>query len=290
LRFSAGLDLAQSSDFTALIICRRTRGLLRSHKYEAVFARRWRGTAYPVLVEEISSILNRQPFVDDVRLNLDATGVGAPILDLFERAKSDGLLGCEINPIIFSAANEPNPVTHTVPKKDLVTRLEVLLAEKRLDFARDLPLGPTIREELKNFGYKLSAAGKATFSAAGSGHDDLVSALALAVYEAPSPMFFSLNSREESEETEYGLAIPDQFDDEQGIQEKLTAGERRGLQLANGAWQPARCHGQAVVSKGGGFWCANGSHWWDTRSREVEEARTAGIPVIVYGDGRVIRP
>jgi terminase large subunit-like protein len=194
MKYSAGLDLAQSSDFTALEICRRSRGLLRALKYEVVFARRWRGTAYPVLVEEISSILNRQPFVDDVRLNLDATGVGAPVLDLFERAKSEGLLGCEINAIIFTAANEPNPTKNTVPKKDLITRLEVLLAEKRLDFARDLGLGPMIKEELKNFGYKLSAAGKATFNAAGSGHDDLVSALALAVYEAPSVMAFTLSS------------------------------------------------------------------------------------------------
>ena len=187
MAYTAGLDLAQSSEYTALILCRCSGGMLRTRRYEVVYARRWRGTSYPAVVEEVSSLLGRPPFLDDVRLNLDATGVGAPILDLFQRAKFDGLIGCQINPVIFSAGNEPNPKKNTVPKRDLVSRLEVLLTEKRLSFAPELTLATSIREELRNFGYKLSATGRASFEAAGSGHDDLISALALACHEGGGP-------------------------------------------------------------------------------------------------------
>lgn len=78
------------------------------------------------------------------------------------------------------------------PGKDLISQLEILLNEGQITFASDLLLAKTIRRELESFQAKLSETGRARFEAAGSGHDDWVSAAALAVYEPPQLMAFSL--------------------------------------------------------------------------------------------------
>jgi hypothetical protein len=176
----AGLDLGQRSDYTCLMIAERSED--PKPTYTVRYARRWRGVPYPELVEEIGSILGR--FGGSVRLRVDATGVGAAVMDLFGEARArESLKVYSLTPIVFTAGNEANPRKDTVPKKDLIGKLEVLINQGRLSFAGDLKLAGPIKQELKNFQARVSAAGRASFEAAGSGHDDLVIAAALAVHE-----------------------------------------------------------------------------------------------------------
>lgn len=183
MRYVAGLDLAQRSDYTCLAIAERV-GEARPFAYEVVYVRRWRGTSYVDLVGQIGAILRQGPFYGEVRLRVDATGVGQPVLDIINQARALGEFQvAELDPIIFSAGQEANRKTNTVPKKDLVGALEIALTQGRLKFASDLPLARTIKQELKNFTASISSAGRARFEASGSGHDDIVVGLALCVYE-----------------------------------------------------------------------------------------------------------
>lgn len=119
VRFSAGLDLAKSSDWACLLIVEQKGGILRKRRYEARFANRWRGVPYRTLINEVAAILSTPPFRDDVRLQVDATGLGAAVLELIDAAKDDGLLRAEVTPIVFSAGNEPNPLKNSVPNAPL---------------------------------------------------------------------------------------------------------------------------------------------------------------------------
>jgi hypothetical protein len=72
-----------------------------------------------------------------------------------------------------------------VPKKELVSTLQVLLAARRLQVAPRLAEAQTLVRELLNFQVKVTRAAYETFGSSGEGqHDDLVLALALALWSA----------------------------------------------------------------------------------------------------------
>ena len=203
--FVAGLDLAQANDWTALVICehlqrhigfaqgpiRDDEGFVAGYKtverledvFHVVHAQRWRGTAYPVLVDTLTDLLRRPPLAGQTDLVVDATGVGRPVLDLLDAAKRSGALDTWARPVTITAGLVEG--AGTVPKYALVQAVEVALQTGRLRIADGLPLAPVLREELLNFQAKVSPTGHARFEAAGAGHDDLVVALALAVFRRP---------------------------------------------------------------------------------------------------------
>jgi hypothetical protein len=68
-----------------------------------------------------------------------------------------------------------------VPKKVLVSTLQVLLQARRIKAARALPDAALLVKEVQNFKVKVTDSGKETFEAWREGdHDDLVMAVALA--------------------------------------------------------------------------------------------------------------
>jgi hypothetical protein len=72
-----------------------------------------------------------------------------------------------------------------VPKKELVSTLQVLLAARRLQVAPTLAEAPTLVRELSSFQVKVTRTTHETFGSTGDGqHDDLVLALAVAVWSA----------------------------------------------------------------------------------------------------------
>ena len=73
---------------------------------------------------------------------------------------------------------------HGVPKLDLVSRLQALLHEGRLKIHKDLAEADTLVRELQDFRCEFTAAGHLTFNARSGKHDDLVLALAIAVWRA----------------------------------------------------------------------------------------------------------
>jgi hypothetical protein len=71
-----------------------------------------------------------------------------------------------------------------VSKLTLVSRLQALLHEGRLKIQRELAEAETLVRELQDFRVEFSPTGHLTFNARAGKHDDLVLALAIAVWRA----------------------------------------------------------------------------------------------------------
>jgi hypothetical protein len=111
---------------------------------------------------------------------IDFTGVGRPVFDMFVYS---GISPTGV--VITSGTDETHHrMTWSVPKLTLVSRLQALLHEGRLRILRDLADAETLVRELKDFRGEFTAAGHLTFNARTGKHDDLVLALAVAVWRA----------------------------------------------------------------------------------------------------------
>jgi hypothetical protein len=134
------------------------------------------GTPYPVVVEHVGRVL--AALRGDRTLIVDATGVGRPVVELFEAAR--------IYPVAVTLTSGETAVQEgsrfRVPKRDLVTTVEVLLQERRLKIGQDAPGREALVDELLSFRASVTAQGRDTFGAEGGSHDDLVIALALACW------------------------------------------------------------------------------------------------------------
>jgi hypothetical protein len=135
------------------------------------------GTPYPGIVAYVGRLLGRLPGAE---LVIDLTGVGRPVFDMF---RFSGIT--PVGVLITSGAAETGggPI-HGVPKLDLVSRLQALLHEGRLKIHKDLAEADTLVRELQDFRCEFTAAGHLTFNARLGKHDDLVLALAIAVWRA----------------------------------------------------------------------------------------------------------
>jgi hypothetical protein len=121
-------------------------------------------------------------------LAIDATGVGAPVVDLFKRER----INAELAPIqIVGGANVSSEFGMTrVPKRDLVSVIQVGLQNRTLKIAESLDLAETLSRELQNFTVKITDSANDVYGAWREGtHDDLVLAVALAVWKANQPIF-----------------------------------------------------------------------------------------------------
>jgi hypothetical protein len=181
--YFVGLDLGQSHDYSALAVVERTLLILDEIDhvtYERLHVRQFRlrflervrlGTPYPDVVERVRRLVRGKPLVGRCTLVMDATGVGAPVLDLLRRSS----LGCVIEPVILTGGDRQS---HTggiwrVPKPDLVTGLLVMLEKSELRFSKRVAGIEALRKELSCFGARRSDE-----------HDDLVMALALSCWRA----------------------------------------------------------------------------------------------------------
>jgi hypothetical protein len=211
-----GLDLGQAKDFSALAIIERG-GTATTTDFEGktpnctntkdeveqlhcVHLQRWQlRTSYPAIVADVVEMING---LDPERtsggktvLAIDATGVGAPVVDLFKREK----INAELRPIqIVGGANVSEEFGMTrVPKRDLVSVVQVGLQNKTLKIAAGLELSETLSRELQNFTVKITDAANDVYGAWREGtHDDLVLAVALAVWKANQPIFRGLPERQ----------------------------------------------------------------------------------------------
>lgn len=74
-----------------------------------------------------------------------------------------------------------------MPKGELVSKLQALLHSGDLRIAASLPDAAVLARELQDFRVRFTEAGNATFNAREGAHDDLVLALALAVFGLSRP-------------------------------------------------------------------------------------------------------
>src|ERR1700758_1843572 len=136
------------------------------------------GTPYPAIVAHVGRLLTKLP--NDPQLAIDFTGVGRPVFEMFVYS---GI--CPIGVAITGGMTETQDFgTCSVPKLNLVSRLQALLHEGRLKILRELDEAETLVRELQDFRMEFTATGHLTFNARSGKHDDLVLALAIATWRA----------------------------------------------------------------------------------------------------------
>ena len=194
LRYLVGLDLGQKHDHTAIAVVEREKivGTRRDPvtwelDKRTVYAVRYLermplGMSYPEVVERVARLVRNIRLTTRCELAVDATGVGAPIVDMLRRAK----LGCNLSPVTITGGDRQSQDTNgwKVPKRDLVTGPQALFECGELEVARGLEEGERLVEELREMRVKVSLGGHESFEAWRSGaHDDLVLAVALACWK-----------------------------------------------------------------------------------------------------------
>ena len=186
--------MGQSRDFTALAVLERAE--LTGAFDPAMFA--WRkevalrlrcleraplGTPYPEIVERVKRT-TRTPELDGrCHVAVDATGVGRPVVDMLRVAG----LGATMMPAIITggAAESLSKGYYGVPKRDLITGLQVLLQRGALQIAAGLKHASDLVSELAGMRVKVGCEGREQYGAWREGtHDDLVFAVALACWAA----------------------------------------------------------------------------------------------------------
>lgn len=189
-----GLDLGQASDYSALCIAERNRRP-RYHdepregdpaRYRVGHLQRYPlKTSYPAIVAAVAALVRDLAGRDPrpaLRLVVDATGVGRPVVDLLRRER----LPADLVDVTITGGDAvaQDGKAFRVPKRDLVSTVQVALQSERLKVASGLPDAATLTRELLAFQVKISIeTAHDSYGAWREGaHDDLVLATALAVW------------------------------------------------------------------------------------------------------------
>jgi hypothetical protein len=182
-RYVVAVDLGFVRDPTALVVVERVEradyqanGAVEGRaRFDILDLKRFPlRTPFPVIIDDICRLMAWAPLKDQTGLIVDATGLGLPITQEMQRS------GLRPVPITITGGSETKGLH--VPKQALLARMLLLLEQKRFGLARDLDLAAELRQEFANFTVRLTANGKATYSASSGQHDDLIIALCLAVH------------------------------------------------------------------------------------------------------------
>lgn len=138
------------------------------------------GTPYTAIVDRIAQMMTRRPLAGQSALVIDGAGVGRPVLDLF-RAR-----GIRPLAVTSTAGNRVsgNNFGLSVPKRDLISALLLALEQGRLKFAAIVPHLDVLLDELADYRVHVTDSGRDTYEARAGAHDDMLFALALAVWHA----------------------------------------------------------------------------------------------------------
>lgn len=192
-----GVDLGTKQDYSAIVLTRRVERVQPSRALPGTWQEqteeRYLYSTYEVpLIErpalgidygDVIGAVERvtqlpQLWRQNVSIVVDATGVGYPVLQqMYSR-------GLPVVGVTISSGTSVGQTQggYTVPKRDLVTSLQVVYQARRIKIASRLPMAPALQEELQSFHHAVTAARNETWDAKSGKHDDIVLALALAVW------------------------------------------------------------------------------------------------------------
>ena len=192
LRYFLGIDLGQRRDHSAIAILERHTRLTGERdpvSYRALdvttlvlrhIERFPLNMPYPELIWKIKDLLANPNIERDHRIAIDATGVGGPFLDFL---RQNGV-NRNLFPISITAGETQSVHhnTHHIPKRDLLTNLQLLLQNRALKISTHLPHAPILRNELTNLRRHTGTHGETYDPDRAAQHDDLLMALALAAW------------------------------------------------------------------------------------------------------------
>jgi len=140
---------------------------------------RVRHLPYSAVVQRVADLLGRPPLAGaGIALLVDYGGPGRPVVDMLDQA---GLA-----PLCI-AIHGGQDVTvdgriKRVPKRDLITSTQAALQDGRLRIARGLEHAATLTKELADYRVRITQSGHDQYDARSGQHDDLVLAVAMAVW------------------------------------------------------------------------------------------------------------
>jgi hypothetical protein len=208
-RFYVGVDLGQVSDFTAICVLERYQQPLRevgddgNQKVETRYEIRHLerpalNTSYPAIVVKVSALMRSPALIQWVRVKghdgirvpkcikpwliVDGTGPGRPVVDEFRKA---GL--APIGVTITAGDNVTRDgIYWRVPKRNLISQLQIVFQNRVLRIAVTLPLAEVLATELQNFTGKidLKTMHDSYDTWRTSQHDDLLLAASLSLWWA----------------------------------------------------------------------------------------------------------
>ncbi len=187
--FFVGLDLGQKQDFSAVAVVEREEHRLAflAPTLQSMRVRHLErmplGTPYVNVVSRVSEIMQHPALTPRSWLVVDATGVGAPVVEMLRAARPP----CRVTAVTITAGEKAHGRGEEwhVPKKDLMAGLQVLLEDGRLKIHRKLRESATLVRELTDVRLNPKAGGHVGVGADGYGeHDDLALAVALACWRA----------------------------------------------------------------------------------------------------------
>ncbi len=152
--FFAGLDLGQRRDFSALAVVelaeQRFAWMPAARELSVRHLERMElGTPYPRVVERVCEVMRHPKMVNQCRLVVDATGVGAPVVDLLRSAG----LGVRLTTVTIPSGERARGHGERwhVPRGDLRAGLEVLLEAGELKICRRLKEATRLVRELEGY-------------------------------------------------------------------------------------------------------------------------------------------
>ena len=181
-----GLDIGQRRDYSAIAILDwveesdgtrdpATYEIIRRNSIRLRHIERVRiGTPFAGVVERVAQITS-DPRLQGSTLVVDATGVGAPVVELLRAAH----LPCRLIAAQITGGSDESSdaVYHRVPKRDLVVGLQVLIEQWDFEIAARSPAAEALVKELTGFKATRSAGGNLRYEGS---RDDLTMALSLA--------------------------------------------------------------------------------------------------------------
>jgi hypothetical protein len=194
--FALGLDLGQAEDYTALAVASKVLpgDDPKASEYHFRLLKRWElGTPYTRIVADIVATVGAPPLLQMVRgsmsmglverqcsLAVDLGGPGRPVVNMLR----DAHVKAKLFPVAITAGRKESYEKGEwhVSKQLLVFQALTRMQQQRVFFAPGLEHGETLKQELQNYRIKLTDKGNETFSAREGAHDDLVLAMALAIW------------------------------------------------------------------------------------------------------------
>ena len=190
--FFISADLGQANDYTAISIIERIitgYGVIGMHgRGERTYHLRHierpaRGTEYPAIVDRLIEIYRSEPLKRGRKATvIDLTGLGRPVFDMMRAAG----FSHSLNAISITGGNTVtrDGCISNVPKRDLVTNLQVLLQNNQLRIAKGMKEGEALVSELANFQVKITDNGHDVYGARSGMHDDIVLSVAIGAWLA----------------------------------------------------------------------------------------------------------
>ncbi len=195
MTFYVGLDLGQANDYTAIAVVEETGQRGESPMHVRHLERPPLGTYYPEQVARVKELMRNPALHTEVydyhnmrmvkypaELVVDATGVGRPVVDMLRKEN------LSFSSVLITGGDVEHREHgfYRVPKRNLVSAVQVALQSGHLKIAEELTLAETLRKELLNFRIKVNiSTAHDSYEAWREGdHDDLVLATALACWRA----------------------------------------------------------------------------------------------------------